>query len=448
MSRRVLIRGGYIIPTAPADNDIPDGDILIEDGVIVAVGPSITEEADEVIDATGRVVIPGLIDTHRHLWETVLRNSLPDGDLMDYFQSTLTRGQFFRPDDVYNSNLLGAAGALNAGITTVLDWSHISNTPDHSDAAVAALKAAKIRSVYAHSVGVSPLQDWLGVDSENRHPDDIRRIVEQYRTTDDNLLTLAAGVRGPEFSSYDAAWDDIRLARELGLRITMHTGCSALGARNTVESLNEQGLLGSDITYIHTNTSSDGALKLIADTGGTISSSPAVESVMGHGAPPFARFDAVGLSPSLSVDAEVGVAGDLFGQMRSAYEQSRAASHTILRDGGQATLHTTRDVLGWATIEGARALGLDHVTGSLEVGKQADIVILDLGGLESGPVNSPIGALILNATAAHVTDVFVAGHGVKRDRTLMDIDTASVVQAAENTVHHLNSSASAAGLGA
>ncbi|PND51836.1 MULTISPECIES: amidohydrolase family protein [Rhodococcus] len=446
MSRRVLIRGGYIIPTAPENNDIPEGDILIEDGLIVAVGPSIEAEADEIVDATGRIVIPGLIDTHRHMWETVLRNMLPDGDLMDYFQAVLSLGQFFRPEDVYTSNLLGATAALNGGITTILDWSHISNSPEHSDAAIAALQAAKIRAVYAHSVGLHPVHESLGVECDNRHPEDIRRIVEQYRTTDENLLTLAAAVRGPEFSTYGAAWDDVRLARELGLRMTIHVGCSALGARNSVETLGEQGLLGSDITYVHANTCSDGALKLIADSGGTISSSPAVEAVMGHGAPAFARFDAVGLRPSLSVDAEVGVSGDLFGQMRSAYEQSRMVSHTILREGGQATLHTTRDVLAWATIEGARALGLDRVTGSIEVGKQADIVLVDLNGPETGPVNSAIGAVVLNAGSAHVTDVFVAGHGVKRNGVLMDVDIDDLVADGENTRHQVDAAASAAGL--
>lgn len=446
MSRRVLIRGGYVIPTAPQNNDIVDGDVLIEDGVIVAVGPQITAEADEVIDARGRIVIPGLIDTHRHMWETVLRNMLPDGDVMDYFQAVLGLGQFFGPDDVYTSNLLGAAAALSGGITTILDWSHISNTPEHSDAAISALQAAKIRAVYAHSVGLHPIQDFLGVDCDTRHPDDLRRIVEQYGGPATNLLTLAAAVRGPEFSTYEAAWDDVRLARELGLRMTIHVGVSALGARNAVEGLKEQHLLGPDITYVHTNTCTDAALQLIADSGGTVSSSPAVESVMGHGAPPFARFDAVGLRPSLSVDAEVGVSGDLFAQMRSAYEQSRMVSHTVMREGGQPIMHTTRDVLGWATIEGARALGLERVTGSIETGKQADIVIVDLNALDSGPVNCPVGAVVLNATPAHVTDVFVAGRGVKRNGTMIDLDVAALVNDGTDVLHQIRAAASSAGV--
>ncbi|MGW5110614.1 amidohydrolase family protein [Nocardia sp. NPDC004123] len=449
MSRRVLIKGGYIIPTAPDNNDIPDGDILIDGDVIVEVGHAINAEADEVVDATGRIVIPGLIDTHRHVWETVLRNMLPDGNLMDYFQQVLWLGQHFQPDDVFNSNLLGVTSALNGGITTLLDWSHISNTPEHSDAAISALHVSGMRAVYAHSVGLDPLQDWLGVDCVNGHPEDIRRIADQYRPSNDtSLLTVAAAIRGPEFCDYETSWNDVRLARELGLRMTIHAGCGALGARNTVENLNAQNLLGPDITYVHANTCSSEALRLIAQSGGTISSSPAVESVMGHGTPAFARFESVGLRPSLSVDAEVGVSGDLFAQMRSAYEQSRMMSHALVAEGDPATMHTTRDVLSWATIEGARALGLEHVTGSIEVGKQADLVILNLDTLGAGPVNSPIGAVVLNASAADVTDVFVAGRALKRHGALVGVDLDAILENGRASAAKVHKASTAAAVSA
>jgi cytosine/adenosine deaminase-related metal-dependent hydrolase len=444
MSNRILITGGHIVPAPPADADLERGDLLVVDGKIAEIAPSISVEADEVIDASGQVVIPGLIDTHRHMWETTLRNFLPEGDLMDYLFKVLSQGVNFRPQDVFTSNLLGAAGALDAGITTVLDWSHISNTPEHSDAAISALQASGIRAVYAHSVGLDPLQDWLGPESVKRHPEDLRRIVDQYAGSDDSLLTLAAAVRGPEFSDYDAAWDDIRFARELALPISMHVGCAGLGARATVEHMRDQGLLGPDVTYIHANTCSDEAIQLIADSGGTISSSPAVEAGMGHGAPSFARFAAAGLKPSLSIDAEVGVAGDLFGAMRSAYEQARMVAHTIVRDGGTADLPTTRDVLGWATMEGARTLGLDHRIGSLEVGKQADIAILDLNGLHEGPVNSPVGAVVLNASPTTVTHVLVAGNVVKRDGKLTGLDVDQLVADGKASQERLAQQASAA----
>ncbi len=191
--------------------------------------------------------------------------------------------------------------------------------------------------------------------------------------------------------------------------------------------MRDQKLLGDDITYLHTNSCSDEALELIADSGGTVSASPAIEAVMGHGAPAFARWAAVGLSPALSVDAEVGVAGDLFGVMRSAYEQARQVTHAILRGGGQATLPTTRDVLGWATLGGARALGLADHMGSLSVGKQADLVVLDLNGLHEGPVNSPAGAVVLNASPSNVTHVLVAGRVVKRDGALVDVNVEKII---------------------
>lgn len=221
----------------------------------------------------------------------------------------------------------------------------------------------------------------------------------------------------------------------------MHVGCSALGARNAIENMNEQGLLGSDTTYIHTNTCSDEALQLIADSGGTISSSPAIEAVMGHGAPVFARLDSVGLSPSLSIDAEVGVAGDMFGAMRAAYEQSRMVAHTILREGGEARLHSAADVLGWATIEGAKALGLERNIGTLEVGKQADIVLLDLNGLQEGPVNNPVGAVVLNGSPTAVSDVLVAGTVVKRAGHLVGLDVDQLLADGRATQQRLQGQA-------
>ena len=445
----ILITGGHVLPTANAAADLPSGDVLLTDGVITAVAatlPGAAESADDVIDARGKIVIPGLIDTHRHLWETLMRSALPDGDLMDYFNAILYgRGQFFTAEDVYASNLLGACSALDAGITTLLDWSHVSNTPEHADAAIAALLASGMRAVYAHCGPCHPITEWLTTDSTHRHPQDLRRIQGRYFSSQDQLVTLAVAVRGPEFSSYEAAFDDVRFARELGLRISMHAGCSALGARNTVEHLQEQRLLGPDITFIHLNTSSDQAIKLVADSGGTVSSSPAIEATMGHGMPVFARLAAVGLAPSLSIDAECSVAGDIFGQMRAALQQSRMSSFQLIAAGQAAPMATTRDALAWATIEGARALGLDKVTGSIEAGKQADIAILDLQAIDAAPVNDAAGAVVLNATPQHVTDVLVAGTVVKRDGELAALDRAQIIAegvAARARVHAATSAVS------
>jgi cytosine/adenosine deaminase-related metal-dependent hydrolase len=445
----ILISGGHVLPTHRAEDDLPVGDVLIEDGVITAVTPSApdtTVRADEVIDATGKIVIPGLIDTHRHLWETVTRSVLPDGDLMDYVNAIIYgQGRLFTPEDVYASSLLGGVSALSTGVTTLLDWSHVSNTPEHADAAVGALKASGLRAVYAHSTPNHPVQDWLTVESTHRHPEDLRRIQSQYFPSSDQLVTLAAAVRGPEFSSYEATEHDVRFARELGLRTTMHAGCSALGARNTVEYLHDKDLLGEDLTFIHLNTSSDQALKLIAETGGTVSSSPAIEAMMGHGMPVFARLQKVGLAPSLSVDAECSVAGDMFGQIRAAYQQSRMCSFQLAMSGQAETpFHTTRDALSWATIEGAHALGLDSITGSIEVGKQGDIVLLDMNTLDAAPVNDAVGALVLNALPEHVTDVLVAGRIVKRDGELVGIDRGRIISDGVATRNRLRTAAQSA----
>ena len=227
MGNRLLIKGGYVVVTAERDDDLPQGDVLVEDGVIVAVGPSLSAPADETIDATGQIVIPGFVDSHRHAWETVMRNHLPDGSLMDYLVEIIGGfAHLMTAEDVYASDLLGAASALTGGVTTLLDWSQISNTPEHSDAAVEGLLESGIRGVYAHGIPGVNRQEWSGHDVVRRHPDDIRRIVDTWASHD--RLTVAMAMRGAEFGSYESTWDDIRFARELGVRISVHVGCGAL----------------------------------------------------------------------------------------------------------------------------------------------------------------------------------------------------------------------------
>src|SRR5437879_3994052 len=316
-SQRLLIRNGFVVSMDPDVGDIPNGDVLVEDGVIVEIGRGLGVSEAEEIDATGMIVMPGFVDTHRHTWQTPVRGVLPCCTLDHYFAVMLgSVGGHYRPEDVHIGDYAGALEALNGGVTTLLDWSHINNTPDHSDAAIQGLKDAGIRAIYAH--GVPTGGEWWSF-GELDNPEDVRRIRETYFSSDDQLLTLALAARAPGNSNFEVAKHDWELARDLGIRISVHVGMRLTGIHVThVKNMHDLGLMGDDTTYIHCTDSTDEELDLIKETGGTASVAPYVEMLMGHGPPPTGRLLERGVRPSLSVDGVSSVPGARFTPMRSA----------------------------------------------------------------------------------------------------------------------------------
>jgi 5-methylthioadenosine/S-adenosylhomocysteine deaminase len=310
MPSRTLLRGGHIVSMDPEIGDIPGGDVLIEDENIAEVAPSIDASDCEVIDASGAIIIPGFIDSHRHTWETVIRGIAPDVTLDGYFALILDAlAPAYRPEDVYAGNLLGTLEAIDAGVTTLLDWSHINNTPDHPDEAIRALSECGIRAVYCYGNPNTSLADWW-FNSVLESPEDIRRIRDTYFASDDGLMTLAMGTRGPGFCVPEVVRHDWELARDIGVPISVHVGMGNVAGRfRMVEQLHDLGLLGPDTTYIHCNHLTDREFQLIADTGGTTSIAPMVEMTMGHGMPPTGELLEHGLRPSLSCDVVTSVPG-------------------------------------------------------------------------------------------------------------------------------------------
>ena len=204
-------------------------------------------------------------------------------------------GGFYRPEDVHIGDYAGALEALNGGVTTLLDWSHISNTPDHSDAAIQGLKDAGIRAVYAN--GMPTGGEWWMM-SELNHPDDIRRIRETYFSSDDGLLTLAMAARQPGNVNADVAKHDWALARELGILISVHVGMRLHNLHyEPVKEMHDLGLMGPDVCYIHMTDLTDQELDWIAETGGKASIAPYVEMLMGHGPPPTGKMLSRGVRP-------------------------------------------------------------------------------------------------------------------------------------------------------
>ena len=184
--RRKLIAGGWVLSMDPTIGDLRQGDVLVEDSRIVAIAPSIEAADTERIAARGMIVLPGFVDTHRHTWQTCVRHRYADIDPQIYFAEMLgAKGAAFRSEDVYAGTLLGALSALDSGTTTMLDWSHVQNTPEHTDAAIAALRDAGIRGVFAHGWPLVEAASWM-FDSQRRHPEDIRRLRKHFFSSDDH----------------------------------------------------------------------------------------------------------------------------------------------------------------------------------------------------------------------------------------------------------------------
>lgn len=438
---RTIIRNSVVITVDPEIGDFGKADILIEGETITAVGPDLPVTDANEINGRRLIVIPGLIDTHRHTWQSVLRGIASDWTLGQYFER-IRAGipPAYRPQDVYAANLLGAVEALDSGITTMLDWSHIMNSPDHADAAVQGLRDAGMRAIFAHGTPSDPPSEWY-YQSTRRHPEYVKQLRREQFAANEGLVTLMMAIRGPDFSTMETTMADLQLARDLDLRVTMHIGGGLRGGQaRSIERMHEAGLLGPDMTFVHCNCCADHELRLMAETGGTASVAARVEMQMGHGMPATGRLVAAGVRPSLSVDVVTAVGGNMFDEMRTALQMERALQNQAAMDQGEQAAELNlkaRDALEFATIEGARTCGLAHKVGSITPGKQADLVLLRRDALNLTPLNDPCGSVVLAAGPANVDTIFVAGKIVKQAGKLLNCDLNRVAQLATETRDHL-----------
>ena len=395
---KTLLTGGTVISMDPTTGDLARGDVLIEDGVIVAVAERIDAPDADVIDATDRIVLPGFVDTHRHTWQTAFRGIGADWTFADYVAGMHgTLKPHYRPEDVYLGNLLGRLEALHSGVTTMLDWFHAAQTPEHADAAATGLRDAPGRSIFCYGAGYRTTD---AIDAE------LRRVRAEYPDT--RLFSVALGLRGPGEAPIETTASDVKLAAELGVRISVHVA----GADRPVAELREHGLLADTMTFVHTNGIGDDEFQMIADAGASVSISPDVEVKMGFGWPETGRILEAGLRPTLSIDDCPSAGGDMFSTMRTAFVAQRGL------DGGLRA----RDLVEFATVEGAAACGLADRTGSLTPGKDADILLLRADDPTVLPLNNPVGMIVAAGHPGLVDTVLVAGRVVKRDGALVGVD--------------------------
>jgi len=422
----LLIRNGRVLTMDDALGDLDPADVLIDDGVITAVGPGLDAPGAEVLDASGMIVTPGFVDTHRHVWQTQLRTVAADWSLFDYVARMRSiYGSFYEAEDAYLGNHVGALEALAAGITTIVDHCHIINSPAHADRAVAGLRDAGIRGVFCYGFYPNPTQHPFALSFEpGWRLDDARRVRREHFADAREPLRLGIAPSEVEAMPLDAIRREMELARELGAhRISCHV---ALGAydrgRRIVEQLAADGLLADDVLLVHGSSLTDDELDAVARAGAGISATPETELQMGMGHPVTARALARGVPTSLGIDIVSNYSGDMFAQMRLQLQAQRGLEHAGRTAPPREVGLRARSVLELATSGGARVAGLDDVVGRLTPGRQADVVLTRADAVHMVPAVDPVAALVLYANAADVDTVLVGGRVVKRGGRLVGVD--------------------------
>jgi len=426
----ILIRGGRVLTMAPGAGEVV-ADVLVRGDRIVEVARDIACTDARVIDARGMIVLPGFVDTHRHVWQTQLRTVATDWSLFNYFtQMRLMYSAFYNPDDVFLGNHVGALEALDAGITTVVDHCHILHTPEHTDEAVRGLEEAGIRAVFCYGLFETP--SYSDDPARSSLPatwrrDDARRLRRDRLSSCDARVVMGFAPAEIDANLYETNIEEIRFARELGAhRISCHVAMGAYDSgRRFVGHMGRDGLLGEDMLFVHGSSLTDDELRMMADSGAAVSATPETEMQMGMGFPVALRARDAGVRSSLGIDIVSNYSGDMFAQMRLCLQASRALDNRTyeLRNRAPRTIRVTaRDVLDLATRGGAESAGLASRVGTLEAGKQADIVLIRTDSIHMTPAIDAVGAVVLNANSGDVDTVFVAGQCVKRDGRLVDVD--------------------------
>jgi 5-methylthioadenosine/S-adenosylhomocysteine deaminase len=398
-SRPILIAGGTILSQDRSIGNLTRGDVLVRAGTITAVAPDLSGQAAHaiVVDASDAVVIPGFVDSHIHAWEGQLRNSVPTLDFFSYVDFTVSRyGGLYTPHDSYVGTKLTALVALDAGITTIIDNSHNSRTPDHSNAAVEALMDAGIRGVHASGIPFqTDVPTW---------PGDVARLQSEYFSSDDQLVTLRLFDAFPS----EECW---AFAKDHHLWMSHETAGHWVGV---LPELAAKGLLTPEHTFNHCTELTDEAWALIVDSGGTVNISARSEAAFGSGpgaAPPTDKIKEFGVRPGLSSDNEISYALNMFAEMQTLLSTDRAQIFRQLARGETKVPEqlTAADLLEFATLRGAVNAAVESRTGSLTPGKDADIVLIRTTDINTAPVNNALGVVTEFAQPGNVDTVFVAG---------------------------------------
>jgi cytosine/adenosine deaminase-related metal-dependent hydrolase len=419
----IVIRGAYVM-TMDKAGDIAHGDVHVSDGVIVAVGPKPDAAGASEIDGNGCIVLPGLVETHWHMWNTLLRSLSGDNPERGYFRTTAILGQKYEPDDMYQGTRLAAAEAINSGITHVHSWCHNIRSAEYAEADIRALKESGLRARFSY--GARQGQP----NSEMVNLRDLEKLQANWQAySDRGLINLGLAWRGqggnnPATAIPESVWRaELEAGRALGLPITVHASGSRAVA-GQIDAIEKAGLLRGDMQLVHAGFASEDAIRAMAKAGACVSISPASEMRIGFGMPKAMEFLAAGIPLGLSVDTvELTGNADMFGIMKLVQNVENGKSENEFK-------LTARRVLELATIEGARSMGISNMVGSLTVGKRADLIMVSTRDVNLGVFGEPAHMLVSAAQAANVDTVMVDGRILKRGGKLIVMDGRQIAEEA------------------
>jgi 5-methylthioadenosine/S-adenosylhomocysteine deaminase len=433
--RPLVFRGATVLTMNDAHAIERDADVLVDGERIAGVGRGIPVPDNAVeVDARGGILMPGMIDTHRHMWQTAMRGYGADWTLTQYFVwYYLNWGKIFRPQDIYAGNLLAAIEAVDAGVTTTVDWSHGLQTVDHAEAAVDALTEVPGRFILAYGNIQQGPWEWSAA------PEFRAFVTRRFGTPDDMLgFQMAFDVTGDPAFPERAAFE---VARELGVPVTTHAGVWGATNDDGIRLMHEHGFMNPSSIYVHAATLTRDSYNRIAATGGSASVSTESEQSAGQGYPPTWQLREHGIPVSLSMDTSVWWSGDLFSAMRTTLGADRSREHleAHARQETVTNCHLrAEDVVDWATRGGSKALGLDSAVGSIEAGKKADLVLIKNDASPvMFPVLNPYGHVAFQAQRGDVHTVVINGRVVKSDHRLVGTDLGKARQVVEQTVEYL-----------
>src|ERR1700733_15380717 len=391
----VVFRNATVLTMDDAHTVFNNADVLVVGERLAAVRADLeVPDGTAEIDAAGGIVMPGMIDTHRHMWQTAMRGYGADWTLTQYFVwYYLQWGKTFRPQDIYAGNLLAAIEAVDAGVTTTVDWSHGLQTVEHADAAVDALTEVPGRFVLAYGNIQQGPWEWSAA------PQFRDFVSRRFGSTSDMLgFQMAFDVTGDPSFPEKAAFE---VARELDVPVTTHAGVWGATNDDGIRLMHEGGFMTPSTIYVHAATLTRDSYNRIAATGGSASVSTESEQSAGQGYPPTWQLRKHNIPVSLSMDTSVWWSGDLFSAMRATRAAARSREPLEAHASGNTITHLSlraEHVAHWATIGGARALGLDSLIGSITVGKKADLLLIKNDDSPAMyPLLHPYGSMVFQA---------------------------------------------------
>jgi 5-methylthioadenosine/S-adenosylhomocysteine deaminase len=413
-----VIRNAYVMTMDAALGDVAGGDIHVDNGSIVAVGRNLQTPGAASLDGSRTIVLPGLVETHWHMWNTLMRGMAGDKPERGYYPTTSALGNAFQAHDMFQGTRLGAAEAINSGMTFVHDWCHNIPNLDFAYEDIRALQEVGIRARFSYGwwQGQKPEQEMHFADLESLHR-------EWNSHSNEGLISLGFGWRGVasgpgSYAAGDIYRREIAAVRALGIPVSAHANSAGKGQ---VEHYAKENLLGKDLQILNPIQSTDDEIKSLAAAGCPVSFSPVVGMRIGRGFPQTGKFIAAGLKIGLSIDDTVlGGNADMFAIMKLVRNSENASAHSEFK-------MLPRRVLELATIEGARSMGIDSITGSLTPGKRADLIMISLDDVNLGMFTDPANMIVDAVQPSNVDTVVVDGRILKRGGKLTAIDKREVI---------------------